>query len=111
MRVGHDPFDLSEQGFADPLVLVAGMDREQADDAHAGYRPEPYGADDRLVLYCHEDVFLFGVRFEALNGFCRPAAHGVNRGIFAEGVLLHLEDCREIGFGCWSNVHHSLASG
>ena len=111
MSIGHDPLDLAYQGFADSLVLVAGIHGEQADDAHAGHRPEPYGADDSLVFYCHEDMFLPGVCLKALKGFRRPAAHGVDRGIFAEGGLLHLEDRREIYCGRWSNVYHGLASG
>ena len=111
VRIGHDPLDLAYQGFADSLVLVAGIHREQADDAHAGHRPEPYGADDCPVFDCHEDLFLPSVRFEVLRRFRRPAAHGMDRGIFAEGGLLHLEDCRKICFGRWSNVYHGVASG
>ena len=111
MSIGHDPLDLAYQGFADTLVLVAGVHREQADDAHAGHRPEPYGADDDSVFDCHEDLFLPSVRFEALKGFRRPAAHGMDRSIFAEGGLLHLEDRRKVRFGCWSNVQHGVAFG
>ena len=111
MSIGHDPLDLMYQGFADTLVLVGGIHRKQADDAHAGHGPEPDGADDGSVFNGHKDLFFPGVRFEALKGFRRPPAHGVDRSIFAEGGLLHLEDCRKICFGRWSNVHHGVASG
>ena len=113
MGIGHDQLDLPYQGFADSLVLVAGIHGEQADDAHTGHGPEPHGADDGSVFDGHKDLFLPGVRFEALKSFCRPAAHGVDRGIFAEGGLLYLEDCGKICFRRRPNVHHGwpLAKG
>lgn len=111
MGIGHDQLDLAYQGFADSLVLVAGIYREQADDAHTGHGPEAHGTDDRSFIFSDQNVLLPRIFFQALEGLGCPAADGVDRGIFAEGGLLHLENCGKICFGRWSNVHHGVASG
>ena len=111
MGIGHDPLDLVHQGFADSLVLVAGVHREQSDDADARYRPEAHGPDDYAVFFRDDNMFLSCIRLEALKRFRRPAADVVEAGILTERSLLHVEDRREICFGRWSNVHHPVASG
>lgn len=59
MGIGHDLLDLAYQGFAHSLVLMAGIYREQADDAHAGHGPEPHGADDGSVFNGHKQRSVF----------------------------------------------------
>ncbi len=111
MGIGYDLLDLVHQGFADPLVLVAGVHREQTDNADARYRPEAHGTDECAFFFRDDNMFLSCVCLEALKCFRCPAADLIEAGILTERSLLHLEDHRKICFSCGSNVHHGMASG
>ena len=109
--IGRRLFDFVDEGFPHSLPLMGGHHGQQPDHTHAGHRPEAHGTDDHGSIFRYKNMFLSRVTLQALERFRRPAAHGVDRGIFAERGLLHMEDRREICFGCWSNVHYGLASG
>ncbi len=111
MRISGGTFDFIDQGFSRAPALMGGMYREQPNDADAGHGPEAHRTDDRSFIFSDQNVLLPRIFFQAVESLRCPATDGVDRGIFAEGGLLHLEDCGKICFGRWSNVHHGVASG
>ena len=109
--IGRGSFDFVDEGLPHSLTLMSGADRKQSDDTDAGHRPETHGTGERSSFFRHENMFFPGILFQALEGFCHPAADFVEAGIFTERGLLHLEESRKIRFGGWSNVNHHADPG
>ncbi len=100
MCIGGRSLNFMEQRFPNTMALMGGNHREQSNDADAGHCPEAHRTDDCILIVRDENVFLPRIFFQALEGFGCPATDGVDTDIFAESGSLHLEDRREIRFGC-----------
>lgn len=105
--IGRRSLDFADEGLSHTLTLMRRIHREQSDHADAGHSPETNGTDDPF-FFCHENMFLPCIFLETLESFCGPAADCVDANIFTERDLLHLEERREVRFGGWSNVNHSV---